>query len=73
VPEEELRRLAEQGNVPSHQIAGQWRFLKRALGHWLTSGPRFFRHFRDFPPWFLDHPMLEELLLALEKRLVQRT
>jgi excisionase family DNA binding protein len=69
VPEEELLRLAEHRDIPAQMIGGQWRFLKRALGHWLTYGPRFCR---DFPPWFLDHPLLEDLLLALEKRLLQR-
>ena len=39
------------------------------LGHWLTFGPRFFR---DYPPWCLDHPLLDELLLAIEKRLLER-
>jgi excisionase family DNA binding protein len=72
VPQEELLRLAEQGDVPAQRIGGEWRFLKRALGHWLTYGPRFCRDFREFPPWFLDHPMLEELLVAIEKRLLQR-
>ena len=69
VPEEELLRLAEQRDIPAQRIGGEWRFLKRALGLWLTYGPRFGR---DLPPWFLDHPFLEDLLLAIEKRLLQR-
>jgi excisionase family DNA binding protein len=69
VPEEELLRLAEQREVPSLQIGGEWRFLKRALGHWLTFGPRLLR---DYPPWFLEHPVLDELLFTIEKRLLQR-
>ena len=69
MPEEELLRLAEQRDVPAQRIGGEWRFLKRALGHWLTFGPRFFR---DYPPWCLDHPLLDELLLAIEKRLLER-
>jgi excisionase family DNA binding protein len=69
VPEEELLRLAQQQDVPAQRIGGEWRFLKRALEYWLTFGPRLFR---DYPPWFLDHPALEELLLAIEKRLFQR-
>ena len=72
VAEEELLRLAEQRDVPAQRIGGEWRFLKRALGQWLTYGPRFFRDFREYPPWFLDHPLLEDLLFALEKRLRQR-
>jgi excisionase family DNA binding protein len=69
VPEQELLRLAEQRDVPAQKIGGEWRFLKRALGHWLTYGPRFCR---DFPPWFFDHPLLEDMLVAIEKRLLQR-
>jgi excisionase family DNA binding protein len=73
VSEEELFRLAEQQDVPAQRIGGEWRFLKRALGHWLTYGPRFFREFRDFPPWLLDYPILEELLFILKKRQLQRS
>ena len=69
VPEEELLRLAEQRDVPAQRIGDEWRFLKRALGHWLTFGPRLLR---DYPPWFLGHPVLEDLLFAIEKRLLQR-
>jgi excisionase family DNA binding protein len=69
VPEEELLRLAENRDVPGQRIGGEWRFLKRALGHWLTFGPRFLR---DCPPWFLDHPIIEDLLVTIEKRLLQR-
>lgn len=38
VPEEEVLRLAEQRDIPAQKIGGEWRFLKRALGHWLTYG-----------------------------------
>lgn len=69
VPEQELLRLAEYREIPAQRIGDEWRFLKRALGHWLTYGPRFCR---DFPPWFFDHPLLEDMLLAIEKRLLQR-
>src|SRR5579871_6387731 len=69
VPEQELLHLAERRDIPAQKIGGEWRFLKRALGQWLTYGPRFCR---DFPPWFFDHPFLEDMLLAIEKRLLQR-
>lgn len=72
VPEGEVLRLADQREIPAQRIGGEWRFLKRALGYWLTYGPRFTRDFREFPPWFIDYPMLEELLFAIEKRLLQR-
>jgi excisionase family DNA binding protein len=69
VPEEELLQLAEQREIPSQRIGSEWRFLKRGLCQWLVYGQRFFR---DYPPWFLDHPMLEELLFAIEHKLLQR-
>lgn len=69
VPEEELLRLVENRDIPAQRIGGEWRFLKRALGQWLTYGPRFCH---DFPPWWFDHPLLEDLLIAIEKRLLQR-
>jgi excisionase family DNA binding protein len=70
VPEQELVRLAEQREIPAQRIGSEWRFLKRALEHWLTYGPRFCR---DYPPWLLEHPALEELLFLLQKRLLQQT
>lgn len=69
VPEAEVLRLAEHRDIPAQRIGDEWRFLRRALGHWLSYGPRFCR---DVPPWFLDHPMMEDLLFALETRLFQR-
>jgi excisionase family DNA binding protein len=72
VAEEELLRLAEQREVPAKQIGGEWRFLKRALGHWLTYGSRFLKEFPHYPPWIVDSPQLDELLFAIEKRLLQR-
>ncbi len=69
VPEPELLRLAEQREIPAQRIGGEWRLLKRGLDHWLVYGPRIFR---DYPPWFIDHPILDELLVALERRLLQR-
>jgi excisionase family DNA binding protein len=72
VSEGEVLRLAEQLEIPVQRIGGEWRFLRRALAYWLTYGPRFTRDFREFPPWFIDHPVLEELLHALENRLLQK-
>lgn len=69
VPEGELLRLAERDGIPAQRVAGEWRFLKRALGHWLTFGPRMFR---EYPPWFLGHPAVEDLVYAIEKRLLER-
>jgi hypothetical protein len=53
VPEEEVLRLAEQREIRAQRVSGEWRFLKRALGYWLTYGPRFTHDFREIPPWFL--------------------
>ncbi len=72
VPEEELLHLAERRDVPAVRIAGEWRFLRRALGHWLTFGPRFLKEYPHYPPWVFDHPVLDELLLAIEDRLLRR-
>jgi excisionase family DNA binding protein len=72
VPEEEVLRLAEQREIPAQQIGGEWRFLKRALGYWLTYGSCFTRDFRELRPWLLGHPVFDELLVGLEKRLLQR-
>ena len=72
VPEEEVLRLADQREIPAQWVGGEWRFLKRALGYWLTCGPGFTHDFREIPPWFLDYPVLEELLFVIEKRLLQR-
>jgi len=72
VAEGELLRLAEQREIPAQRIGGEWRFLKRALGYWLTYGPRFHRDFREYPPWFLDHPVLEDILITLKDRLLRQ-
>lgn len=72
VPEGELLRLAECHDVPAQRVGEEWRFLKRALGQWLTYGPRFFRGPHDYPFWRLDHPVIEELVFLIEKRLRHR-
>ncbi len=71
VPEAELLRLAETHDIPAQQIGGEWRFLKKALTEWLRYGRDYFRDFRRWP-WMFDHPMVEELLCLLEKRLLDR-
>jgi excisionase family DNA binding protein len=71
VPEAELLRLVETHDIPAQQIGGEWRFLKKALTDWLRYGRDYFREFRRWP-WMFDHPMMEELLFLLEKRLLNR-
>jgi excisionase family DNA binding protein len=68
-PEQEVLRLAEQREIPAKQIGGEWRFLKRGLGHWLVDGPGIFW---DYPHSCLDHAILEKFLFAMEQRLLQR-
>jgi excisionase family DNA binding protein len=71
VSEEAIRELAAKDVLPGQQIGGEWRFLKRAVVEWLHFGPLFRREFRMFPPpWMLDHPFWEELLHALEQRIL---
>jgi excisionase family DNA binding protein len=71
VPEAELLTLAESHAIPAQRIGGEWRFLKKALAEWLRYGPDYFRESRRWP-WLLEHPMLEELLFLLEKRLLDQ-
>jgi len=71
VPEAELLRLVETHDIPAQQIGGEWRLLKKALIDWLRYGRDDFREFRRWP-WMFDHPMIEELLFLLEKRLLDR-
>jgi excisionase family DNA binding protein len=69
VPEEELLLLAERRDIPAQRIGTEWRFLKRAIAHWLTFGSKFMR---DSPHWLFEYPILEEFLLAIETRLLAR-
>ena len=75
VSEEEVLHLADHGDIPAQRIGREWRFLRRALESWLTYGARFTRDYpylREFPPWLLDHPVFQEMLALIEKRLLQR-
>lgn len=73
VPEDELLRLVEDHDIPAQKIGAEWRFLKKALAEWLRYGRDYFREFRRWPPpWMFDHPVLEELLFLLEKRLLNK-
>jgi excisionase family DNA binding protein len=73
VSEDALRALVSEDAIPGQKIGGEWRFLKRALNEWLRYGSRLYREYRRFPPpWMFEFPPLEELMLALEKRLFMR-
>jgi excisionase family DNA binding protein len=68
-----LERLVGDEAIPARKIGGEWRFLKKALDDWLRFPGR---HPRDYwmmhPPWLLDSPFAEDLLLLLEKRLLKK-
>lgn len=73
VPEEAVLALVAKDALPAQQIGGEWRFLKRAVIDWLRFGPHFYRDVRMFgPPWMFDHPSWEDLLQALEKRILSK-
>jgi excisionase family DNA binding protein len=67
VEEDELLGQLENREIPGQHVGKEWRLSKKALLDWL----RFGREYRK-RPWFLDHPILEELLYMLEKRLLDR-
>jgi hypothetical protein len=65
VSEEAVSQLAERHAVPAQNIAGEWRFLRRALANWLAYGPEFSR----FPPWAFENPLFDDLVHLVAKRL----
>lgn len=73
VSEEALRTMVGDDAIPAQKIGGEWRFLKRAVNDWLQYGRHLYSEFRRFPPsWMFDFPPMEEIMLALEKRLLCR-
>jgi excisionase family DNA binding protein len=73
VPEEELARMAARGDIPAQQIGGEWRLLKKAVNDWLRWGPRLYQEMRMLPPpWVIEYPSLEELLLLVERRVLDK-
>jgi excisionase family DNA binding protein len=70
VDEQTLADLAVKRRVPSQKIGEEWRFLKRALDDWLrypSDRPRDF-----LSAWTLASPLLEEWMLLLEERLLDK-
>jgi hypothetical protein len=63
---EALSDLAERHAVPAQNIAGEWRFLRRALAGWLASGSDF----RRFPPWAFEYPPFDEIVHLIAKRVL---
>jgi excisionase family DNA binding protein len=71
--EEAVMELVDTGALPAQRIGGEWRFLKRALVELLRFGPHHSREFRMFPPpWVFEHPFWEEMLWALEQRILSK-
>jgi excisionase family DNA binding protein len=73
VPPAELDKLVAEGKVPARNIGGEWRFLRNALENWLGHAePPFSKSWSFAANGSLDSPYAEELLLLLEKRLLQK-
>jgi hypothetical protein len=64
VTEDALSSLAAKDAVPGQKIAGEWRFLKRALADWLRYGHRY-RKVRKYPLGMFAVPLAEELIQAI--------
>jgi excisionase family DNA binding protein len=73
VPEDALLALAAEDAIPARKIGGEWRFLKRALTDWLRCGLGFSEQFqKHLHYWMLDDPLVEDLVAALEMRLLSK-
>ncbi len=72
VREEAVLDLVSRDALPGQQIGDEWRFLKRAVVEWLRWGSLFRREVRMFSPWALDHPFWEDMLHALEQRILSK-
>jgi excisionase family DNA binding protein len=73
VPERDLAELADRNGLPARKIAGEWRFLRRALDDWMRfTGHQPSDYWREHPQWLLESPFAEEFLLLLEERLLQQ-
>jgi hypothetical protein len=71
VSEEALSELVERHAIPAQNIAGEWRFLRRALANWLAYGPEFYHEFRRFPPpWAFEYPPINELVQLIAKHVL---
>jgi excisionase family DNA binding protein len=72
VSEEALAELADHHAIPAQRIAGEWRFLRRALANWLAYGPDFYHELRRFPPWAFEYPPLDELIPFVAKLVLSK-
>jgi excisionase family DNA binding protein len=73
VSEEALSDLVARHAIPAQRIGDEWRFLKPALADWLRAGMFSYRDLRLVSrPCLMDFPLLEELMMLLEARLLKR-
>lgn len=70
VDEQTLAELAAKRRVPSQKIGEEWRFLKKALDEWLRYPNDCSRDFLS--AWTLASPLLDEWMLLLEERLLDK-
>jgi excisionase family DNA binding protein len=70
VDEHTLAKLAAKRRVPSQKIGEEWRFLKKALDDWLRYPSDRSREF--WLAWPFASPLMEEWMLVLEERLLDR-
>jgi hypothetical protein len=70
VPEHAVRTLADRRQFPAQKIGDDWRFLRKALNDRMTYGEDYPRRPWAYPPeFFLESPLVDELLHVLEERL----
>src|SRR5947209_19398833 len=69
VSEDALAALADRNHVPAQKIAGEWRFLKRALADWLRYGPSYKEYAGYLPPRLFEVLPSDELMALLGHRL----
>jgi excisionase family DNA binding protein len=73
VPEDAVLALVAKDMLPAQEIGGEWRFLKRAVVEWLRLGPHCYQDFKRFSPaWMHVYPFWEDLLEALEQRILSK-
>jgi excisionase family DNA binding protein len=72
LPEPEVVGLAHTQGLPGHYIAGEWRFLRAALQHWLASGSPTWdtrkAAFMELSGKYKDDPDLENIVQEAYRR-----
>ena len=72
LPEAEVAGLVQSQGLPGRRIAGQWRFLKAAIQHWLASAPQTWETRRaailELAGKYKDDPDLERIVQEAYRR-----